>query len=282
MNASRRRAQRQRMHARDKEVYIMTARELTRVWTDAQRRKGFTAEEAAENFELLTGYAADSVVNLASPIVDATVLTRLAMDLRRGGGLLTTYRIIKRGNETMAALTGNAALRIHLTRSTYNQRHPKIIKMAVGPLGQRAMAIGGVLVTVVISPLIRGTQWIFDSAFTWHHLLGNVTMDLAKAVVAAGGIIVGGKMAVAGAGLSGIATPVIFPVIAGFIAAVVVGWGLTQLDDRFRITDRLMEALQQAQENWEKATEQTRREARYYFGTARGQLDFMRRFSGLR
>ncbi len=218
----------------------------------------------------------------ASPIRDSTVLTRLARDLRRGGSVLTTYRVIQRGNTTLIALRGYAGLRQHLPASLYGAQHPTIIRMAVGPAGQRAMASGGIIVTAVVSPAVRTFQWIFDDEVTWRHMLVNVSMDMAKAVTAAGGFIAGAKLAVVGGVAFGLAVPVIVPVGVGFAAAVAVGLGLSYLDDNLRVSERLIDMLTNAQENWKDMTTELRRETGYFFGTHAGQLEFMRWFSGRR
>ncbi|MCH8506969.1 MAG: hypothetical protein LAT50_22060, partial [Ectothiorhodospiraceae bacterium] len=88
----------------EKEVFVMTPGELVELWKERQRRKGLTDEEIAENFRAVTTYMLDSIPGAASPVRDSTVLTRLARDLRRGGSVLTTYRVIRRGNSTLIAL----------------------------------------------------------------------------------------------------------------------------------------------------------------------------------
>lgn len=263
----------------DQEIYVLTPQELTRIWRRRQRSIGLSDEEIDEQFHALTGYAANSAVGLTSPAMDGVVLTRLATDLHRGGGILTTYRVIKRGNQTLIALRGRAGLRIYLNATTYNHLHPKILKMAIGAAGQRAMAVGGIIVTVVISPVVRTAQWIFDDQFTWAHLLGNVSTDVVKGIISAGATIAGSMTTTA---IIAGSVPVIVPIAVGLFVAVLAGIGLNSLDNHYQITERLVEALAAAQANWENATEQVRRDAKHYFGTTHGQLDFIRRFSSLR
>ncbi len=184
--------------------------------------------------------------------------------------MLTTYQVIQRGNSTPIALRGYAGLRVHLPASLYGAQHPTIIRMAVGPAGQRAMASGGIIVTAVVSPAVRTFQWIFDDEVTWRHLLVNVSMDMAKAVAAAGAMVFAGAVA---ASLTSI---VIVPVAFGIFAAVAVGYGLSVLDQKFDITDKLVSALEET----ERSIRESGREASYYLGTTRGQMDFIRRFSG--
>ncbi len=260
----------------------MTPAEMVELWKERQRRKGLTDEEIAENFRTVTNYTLDTIPGAASPVRDSTVLTRLARDLQRGGSVLTTYRVIQRGNSTLIALRGYAGLRVHLPASLYGAQHPTIIRMAVGPAGQRAMASGGIIVTAVVSPAVRTFQWIFDDEVTWRHLLVNVSMDMAKAAAAAGGFIAASAATTGFFAAMGMAVPIIVPLAAGFLAAVVVGWGLNQIDKRFGISDALADALAYAQENWQSKASEALRKAGYIVVPRTGQLEFMRRYSRTR
>ncbi|MCC5810979.1 MAG: hypothetical protein JJU06_11445 [Ectothiorhodospiraceae bacterium] len=267
----------------EKEVFVMTPGELVELWKERQRRKGLTDEEIAENFRAVTTYMLDSIPGAASPVRDSTVLTRLARDLRRGGSVLTTYRVIRRGNSTLIALRGYAGLRHHLPASLYGAQHPTIIRMAVGPAGQRAMASGGIIVTAVVSPAVRTFQWIFDDEVTWRHMLVNVSMDMAKAVAAAGAFVAGTHLGVGLTPLLGLAaTPIIVPIIAGAVAAVLVGAGLSYLDRKFGVTDMLVAALDEALVELQESVRRSRRSVNYFLGTPQGQMEFIQRFSGMR
>ncbi len=142
--------------------------------------------------------------------------------------------------------------------------------MAVGPAGQRAMASGGIIVTAVVSPAVRTFQWIFDDEVTWRHLLVNVSMDMAKAVAAAGAMVVVGTATAAATSI------VIFPIIAGFIAAVVVGYSLSVLDSHLGINEALVDASERAQQELGSV----RQQINYYLGSTRGQMEFIQRLSG--
>ncbi len=267
----------------EKEVFVMTPVEMVELWKERQRRKGLTDEEIAENFRTVSNYTLDTIPGAASPVRDSTVLTRLARDLQRGGSVLTTYRVIQRGSSTLIALRGYAGLRVHLPASLYGAQHPTIIRMAVGPAGQRAMASGGIIVTAVVSPAVRTFQWIFDDEVTWRHLLVNVSMDMAKAVAAAGGTVVGAKVGISFAASVGFAaTPIIVPVAAGLIVAVGVGLGLSYLDEKYGVTEKLVAALEDAIAELNLSVQQSRRSINYFLGTPQGQMEFIQRFSGLR
>ncbi len=266
----------------EKEVFVMTPAEMVELWKERQRRKGLTDEEIAENFRTVTNYTLDTIPGAASPVRDSTVLTRLARDLRRGGSVLTTYRVIQRGNTTLIALRGYAGLRQHLPASLYGAQHPTIIRMAVGPAGQRAMASGGIIVTAVVSPAVRTFQWIFDDEVTWRHLLVNVSMDMAKAVASAGGFIAGAKLAVVGSMAFGLAAPIVIPVAGGILVALAVGFGLSELDRHTGISESLVTALDDAIEALKREMETSRRGIQYYLGSPQGQMEFIQRFSGMR
>ena len=96
----------------EKEVHVLTSEEFTRFCAEYQRsRRGQSEEAIAERYEELTGEALGSVPTFASPAKDATNLARLARDLRRGGSIFTTYRVIRRGGQVKIAFRGNQRLR---------------------------------------------------------------------------------------------------------------------------------------------------------------------------
>lgn len=222
----------------DKEVHVLTGGEFTRLWAEYQRtRKGRSEDAIAERYQELTGKAFDTIPTTASPAKDAADLTRLARDLRRGGNMFTTYRVIRRGGEPKIAFRGNHRLRRLLRGTLYNMDNAQLVRMAIGPVGHRAAARAGIILTVIVSPAVRGLEWLFDSETLWDHLLANVTSDLVKGVVAAGAYLAAASLTATVIAASGAALPVIIPIGAGIVAAFGVGWALDRIDDAYEISE---------------------------------------------
>ncbi|MCC5810759.1 MAG: hypothetical protein JJU06_10335 [Ectothiorhodospiraceae bacterium] len=265
---------RNRIDVHDCEVHLMTLNDLAELWRNRQRQNGLTDEEIDAHERALMSGAAGHAPSAAAVVNDSSKLSRLALDLRRGGSLFSTYRIVQRGSTTLIALRGHAGLRHHLTATTYGIMNPKVISMGIGPMGHQAMARGGLVVTVVVSPLIRTFEWVFNDEVTWHHLLVHVTMDMAKAVAAAGAMVAASMATAASFAAFGLATPVVLPVAVGIFVAIAVGIGLNRLDARFEITQALVNALAEAERRLHKTSKQV------HLSVRKGSLDAMNILSG--
>ena len=226
----------------EKEVHVLTSDEFTELWVDYQRKKkGRTDEEIAERYEAVTGLAFNAAPTAVPLAKDAVRLTQLARDLRRGGSMFTTYRVIRRNGRVQIAFRGNHRLRKLVRGTFYNANNAQVIRMAIGSTGRNAAAKTGIILTIIVSPVIRTIEWLFDSETTWSHLLANISADYIKAIVAAGAYLAAGAASVFFLGAS---IPVVVPIAVGIAAAFVTVIGLDALDNALEISDKLAEAIE--------------------------------------
>lgn len=229
-------------------------------------------------FEELVGALPDAVVDYTSPVLDSLVLTRLGAEMSRSGNVIGSYRVIRREGKSLIVFSGHPGLRRHLTATVYGINHPKVISMGVGQSAANAMLKSGLLLTLIISPVVRTIEWLFiDEKATFELVLARVSSDIIKAVIATGTGYAVSAFVAAGTGASVIA---VAPIMAGIAIAVAVTLTLNEVDKTFGLTESLANSLADISKEWLLTTSQVRRDFGYYFGTSEGALEFMRRFPG--
>ncbi|PCM42977.1 hypothetical protein [Marinobacter sp. ANT_B65] len=178
--------------------------------------------------------------------------------MHRSGALFGTYRVIHRQGKNFIVLSGYAGLRRYLTAPVYGVGNPKVIKMGIGQAAAKGALKTGAVLTLILSPAVRTLEWLFtDELKKMEAMLAHIATDIAKGFITAG---------------------------AAYFAAAML---LNMVDNKLGLTEKLADALIQHKESWatameenRRSVEQIRREANYYFGSTRGNLDFIRRFGG--
>lgn len=132
------------------------------------------------------------------------------------------------------------------------------------------------VLTVILSAVIRTIEWLFFDKGTVHSVLASFSTDVLKTAL---GTAAGLSASLVVAGASVAATVAVLPLATGIGVALLVGMGLDALDNHFQLTQKLVDALARQHQQWKLQTEPARRDLRYYFGTAQGQLSFVRFFS---
>lgn len=208
--------------------------------------------------------------------------------MHRSGALFGTYRVIQRQGKNFIVLSGYAGLRRYLTAPVYGVGNPKVIKMGIGQAAAKGALKSGAVLTLILSPAVRTLEWLFtDELKTMEAMLAHVATDIAKGFITAGAAYFTAGVVPASFTSFGLSMVAVVPVATGIAVVLLVGAALSWLDSSLGLTDKLADALMQHKESWVKAMEenkrsidQVRREANYYFGSTRGNLDFIRRFTG--
>lgn len=270
------------------DLYVLSARELTGIWVNSQRFAGISEENLSSLYEDMTGYTLAAVRDHTGTVASSVVLARLGMDMHRSGKLFGTYRIVQRHGQNMIVFSGYAGLRRHLTAPTYGMANPKVIQMGVGIAAANNALKQGATLTLILSPAVRTLEWLFvDQKKTLESVLAHIATDIAKGFIAGGAAYFFGGIVPTIVTAAGFTVAAIIPIGVGIAVAIAVGLALSWLDDRYGITEKLVEALIGCREDWATAIEQTQRDIErtkrdfnYYFGTSRGNLDFIHRLMG--
>ena len=178
-------------------------------------------------------FAKRNVAPYVSPILDAATLALVCKDLGLVGRAIP--KVIN--GRQYIAFTGYAGLRTLFPGTIYSAMNRKIIKMAIGALGIKNMVRnGGILTFCITVPLT-----ILECYLNDHHSLatfaGNLASDLIKIGIPA-----------LMASLFGMAVGTVTTIAAAPIATVIVvgiftGAILNYFDDRYGLTERLIESL---------------------------------------
>lgn len=137
-------------------------------------------------------------------------------------------------------ITGYPAMRRILNGTRYSLRNPQILEMAIGMRGLAGSIIKGTKFCICCSLAWRAVELIFKSDYHIVDFLVDVTMDVAKAIVAGVVIlVVGGFLTLATA-------PVVFSISLVIGIGILLNIQLNNLDDEFHLSANLKEKLHNA------------------------------------
>lgn len=255
---------------------------------NSQRSSGMSDQNIGASFENITGYTLTAVRDHTGTIASSVVLVRLAVDMHRSGKFFGTYRTIQRHGQTMIVFSGYPGLRRFLTAPTYGLSNPKVIRMGVGIAAAKSALKQGATLTLILSPVVRTLEWLFvDQRKSLESVLAHISTDIVKGIVAAGAAYFVGGVLPAIVTAAGFSVAAIIPIGVGIAVAIATGLALGGLDDKYKVTEKLVEALVSCREDWITSIEKTQRDIErakrdfnYYFGTTRGSLDFIHRIFG--
>jgi hypothetical protein len=163
------------------------------------------------------------------------------------------------GGNTHIILKGNPRLRKVLTGTKYGVSNSKVVTMGLGKRGALSAAKAGGIFSVVLMSSYRVADYFLNDKVTLNQLIGTLATDVTKIAISTGlaiAIATTEAVAVFAAG------PLIAVVAIGFVASV----GLDYLDKKYKITDRLIAALDQAESNLERTVEQSKQNVLNYTG----------------
>lgn len=168
------------------------------------------------------------------------------------------------GGNTHIILKGNPRLRKVLTGTKYGVNNSKVVTMGLGKGGALNAAKTGGIFSVVLMSSYRVADYFLNDKVTLNQLIGTLATDVTKIALSTGlaiAIATTEAVAVFAAG------PLIAVVAIGFVASV----GLDYLDKKYKITDRLIGALDRAESNLERNIEQGKENVLHYAGEALDQ-----------
>ena len=186
-------------------------------------------------------------VNYGLGIKDAITTTMLIADLKLYDIKSTVY-VNKNGTE-LIKLTGYAGIRKILNAPVYALKNPKVVSLGIGKFGVKSAIVEGTVITFYFALAYRTIDFIMNDDTSLAEFIGSLATDVVKIGIAS---------AVSwGAGALLTMTPF---VIGPLVAVVLVGLGasiaLNILDDHFKVTDKLVELIESAQQEFvDKARE---------------------------
>lgn len=170
---------------------------------------------------------------------DFITLSKLVGDL---GGFTTQAYVKNYGGKPHIILKGYPGLRKILTGTRYGIKHPKVITMGLGRAGAIHAARSGGILSVVLMSAYRVADYFLTDQATLSRLIGSLATDVVKI-----GIATGASIAVAWfiGGFTVAIGPILFVVFVGIVSSFALG----EIDTRYGITDRVIQALDELDEN---------------------------------
>lgn len=208
---------------------------------------------------------------------DTKALALLAVEMRRGGHLLSKYQVKNYGGRAYVIIKGYAGLRQQLTGTRYLANNPTVVSMAIGKLGALKAIKGGVVISIVFSVTFHALDLLINDQATWHNFVAGVAVDVASATAGAA-IAWSAVSAMVGATAMAAVGPIALVVFVGAGATYLLGL----LADHFELTTRLSTLLKEAEARMRKSYEQTTREIRKGLNYAEEDpVGFMHRLFGI-
>ncbi|KPZ52981.1 hypothetical protein [Pseudoalteromonas sp. P1-25] len=140
-------------------------------------------------------------ITFQTPLIgDIKNLSILARDLSAKSGILSKYKVKVYSGTPTVIMEVTPSLKSHLTGTLYLAKNPKIFTIGLGYQAAKSALKGGVVFTLLASPLFRSIDQMLEDRLTWHHFVGGVAVDLTIALasvltLAAGAVLVGTTIA---------------------------------------------------------------------------------------
>jgi hypothetical protein len=210
-------------------------------------------------------------------LTDTKVLGVLALEMKRGGDILSKYKVVSYPNKTFIALYSEPALRKHLTRNVFIASSPQVVNLGIGKLGALNAIKTGAKFTVYFSIGFHAIDQLMNDELTWHHFVGGVAIDIVLAAAASGivwGIVaftigtaamltIGPMLIVVGGGIG----------LTMFFNSIATEYKLVQ-----KMVDLLLEAERRNKKNIATIQRQVTRSLTY---AKEDPVGFMHTFSGI-
>lgn len=222
---------RRRLMANEHEIYVFSPEALDEVVCASPRLRHSPVrsswQKVKKGMEAGASYYASAS--------DFRTLTKLVGDL---GGYATRVYVKSYGGKPHIILKGNPRLRSVLTGTKYGVQNAKVIRMGLGYHGAVAAAKAGGVVSVILMTTYRIADYVLTDEATLTSLIGRLATDVVKIGMATGAAIAAAKFVAAGTTMLAVG-PLLAIVLVGVVGSLI----LTNIDDRYRITERLIDAL---------------------------------------
>ncbi|QUT17943.1 PAAR domain-containing protein [Rahnella inusitata] len=186
------------------------------------------------------------ILSYGTNIKDVVTTSMIISQLGNFGIKATNFTNAK-GTE-LIKISGYPGVRKVLNAPVFAAKNPKIVDLGIGKFGVTKSIIEGTRVTFYVAAAYRILDYILNDETTLSTFIGSIATDVIKIGIVsiisftAGVIIITPFIALNLAIVVGV----------GFLAA----WGLNKLDEKFGMTDQLIEYIEHAQQEFvEKARE---------------------------
>lgn len=186
------------------------------------------------------------VVNYGTNIKDVVTASMLINQLGSFSIKATTY-VNSNGTE-LIKISGYPGVRKILNAPVFAAKNPKIVDLGIGKYGFAKSVIEGTRLTFYVAAAYRTLDFILNDERSLAEFIGSLATDVVKIGIVSVVTFVVGSVVVTPL----IAFNLVIVIGVGFFAA----WGLNKLDQKFGVTDKVVEYIDAAQQEFaEKARE---------------------------
>lgn len=229
MNENEKKALRTRISANSHEVYVISLEEMDNIVAGTNSPKKRIITETWGNLKGSLAFGA----NYGVAGKDIVTLSKLIADL---GGISTKTYVKHYGGKAHIILKGAPGLRKILTGTKYGVQNAKVISMGLGKhAAVQSAKIGGV-VTIFLLSAYRIAEFVLTDEVTLSYTVGYLATDIVKVGIATGASIAAAAAATA-------FSIAIGPLAAAIIVGVGVSYLLGKIDQKYGLSEKVVEAL---------------------------------------
>jgi len=145
-------------------------------------------------------------------------------------------------------ITGYPSVRQILNGTRYSVTHPKILELGIGKAGLKAGILSGARFCIYFSAAQRVTEFIFSSQYEVATFIGNITMDVAKAIVTVYLTQLALAMTTGLAAASSIVIPISVNICIIIALGIVITIGLIYFDKKYKLSESLINDIKKGME----------------------------------
>lgn len=208
---------------------VQSKTELTLV--DVQKFSEVIAEKSSGS--LSEKEVADYLKDTYSYASDAVKLAKIKKLLSEFG-IQGKFKVIHSNGSEYVVFKGYPGKRNLFKGTRYSATNPSIVDMAITKTGIVKDAVKGSLLTFVVYAPLNVVKTLMQDKPTIGYLLGNMASDVIK--IGTSAAFTAGTTAI----LAAATGLVILPIAAGLVVGIVVGMALNELDNRYKLTERMI------------------------------------------
>lgn len=184
------------------------------------------------------------VVNYGTNIKDVVTASMLINQLGSFSIKATAY--VNRNGTELIKISGYPGVRKILNAPVFAAKNPKIVDLGIGKYGLAKSVVEGARLTFYVAAAYRTLDFILNDERSLADFIGSLATDVMKIGIVSVVTFVVGSVVVTPL----IAFNLVVVIGVGFFAA----WGLNKLDQKFGVTDKVVEYIDAAQQEFaEKA-----------------------------
>ncbi len=231
-----------KINANSHEIYVLSLDDMEKVIESSDSsKKSIVSNQWKKHREKI-----ETTASHGHYVKDGVSLTKLFSDLG-----VTVFKAYTRnyGGNPHIIFKGYAGQRKVFNAVKYGASHPQIVKMGIGKVGATHTAKTGGVISIVFMSGFRVADFFLRDNATLSQLIGGLSMDVAKIATSTAVSIALGTAAAT------TFTAAIVPLIVVLIAGAGVSMALDILDDKFKITEKVVAAIEEMQNNLQRNLE---------------------------